>query len=261
VTGLLEGQRAVVTGGASGIGAATVRRFVEEGAAVAILDDAADRADELADELDVLVIGVDVASTEGMAESIQSAAARLGGLTTLVNNAGVGSLASLHRYSEDEFDRLLDVNLKGVWNGLRAAAPLIKLSGGGAVVNVASVSGLRPTRGEAPYSAAKAGAIALTKSAALEYSPEIRVNAVAPGFIHTPMTEFAVTNEQTLDSLEAGTPLGRVGTPVEVADTIVFLASPMSAYITGQTLVVDGGSMLPSPQADPMLSRLLDSLE
>lgn len=257
---LLAGRHAIVTGGAAGIGAAVARRFVEEGASVAILDTDVDRALEVAEPLDARVQQVDVASTEGVTEAVQEAAAVLGGLTVLVNNAGTGSIGPLHRYHEDEWDRLLAVNLKGVWNGIRAAAPLIRLSGGGAIVNVASVSGLRPTRGEAPYSAAKAGVIALTKSAALEYAPEIRVNGVAPGFVHTGLTDFAVQDEELRTEIEAGTPLGRVGRPDEVADVVVFLASGLSSYLTGETIVVDGGAMLPSPQADPVLTRLLWTL-
>jgi NAD(P)-dependent dehydrogenase (short-subunit alcohol dehydrogenase family) len=150
------------------------------------------------------------------------------------------------------------VNLKGTFNGLRAAVPLLKDGGGGSIVNVASVSGLRPTRGEAPYAAAKAGVIALTMSAALEYGPEgIRANVVSPGFIRTALTEFTWTNPAWTEPLEAATPLQRAGTAEDVADAIVFLASDRARYITGHNLVVDGGSVLPSAQVDHLLRDLL----
>ena len=123
---------------------------------------------------------------------------------------------------------------------------------------MASVSGLRPTRGEAPYSAAKAAVIALTKSAALEYGPDhIRVNCVSPGFIHTQLTGFAFDNPAWIEPLEARTPLGRAGTPEDVADVVVFLASDRARYVTGHNLVVDGGSLLPSAQVDHFLNDLL----
>jgi 3-oxoacyl-[acyl-carrier protein] reductase len=260
VSNLLEGERAIVTGGASGIGEAIARRFVGEGAQVAILDVDLDRANEVADRLHTIALGVDVASTDGMAEVVGRAAAELGGLTALVNNAGIGSISPIGRYREDQFDRLVAVNLKGAWNGIRAAAPLIKLNGGGAIVNVTSLSGFRATRGEAPYSAAKAGVNALTQGAALELAPDIRVNGVAPGFVATPLTQAFLGDERLRQAVVGGTPLGRIGTSDEVADVVVFLCSPMARYVTGQTIVVDGGSVLPNPQADPLLSSVLDAI-
>jgi NAD(P)-dependent dehydrogenase (short-subunit alcohol dehydrogenase family) len=257
---LLEGQRAIVTGGAAGIGTAIVRRFVEEGASVAILDIDADNAERVAAELGVLWFPVDVAQTDAMADVVQRAATELGGLTTLVNNAGVGNIKPLHRYREDQWDQLIDVNLKGTWNGIRAATPLIRLSGGGSIVNIGSVSGLRPTRGEGPYSAAKAGQTALTQSAGLELAPEIRVNGVAPGFVDTPLTQMVLSDERLRAAVTAGTPLGRIGTPDEVADVVVFLCSPMARYVTGHTIVVDGGSVLGNPQVDPVLTAVLEML-
>jgi NAD(P)-dependent dehydrogenase (short-subunit alcohol dehydrogenase family) len=260
VTGLLEGQRAAITGAGSGIGAAIARRFVEEGASVAILDIDAAAADQIADELGAISLPVDVVQTEDVAAVVQRAANELGGLTTFVNNAGVGNIKPLHRYKSEQWDHIVDVNLKGTWNGIRAAAPLLRLSGGGVIVNMSSVSGLRSTRGEGPYSAAKAGVIALTQSAALEYAPDIRVNCVAPGFIETPLTALALDDEKLRAAVEDGTPLGRIGTPDDVADVAVFLCSPLARYVTGHTLVVDGGSVLPNPQADPILTTLLDLL-
>jgi NAD(P)-dependent dehydrogenase (short-subunit alcohol dehydrogenase family) len=256
--GLLEGCRGVVTGAASGIGAATARRFVEEGARIAVLDVDGAGARAVADPLGATVVEADVADADAMATAIGSAAEALGGLTCLVNNAGVGNVMPLADYPDAEWDRLVDVNLRGTFHGLRAALPLLREAGGAAcVVNVASVSGLRPTRGEAPYSAAKAAVVSLTRSAALEYAPEVRVIAVAPGFIDTPLTNFAVADPTYADPIVAGTPLRRIGTADEVADVIVFLCSPLARYVTGETVVVDGGSVLGNPQVDAFLSSLL----
>ncbi len=255
--GLLDGRRALITGGATGIGAATARRFAEEGATVAVLDVDADGAAAVAAEVGGHAVVADVADAAAMATAVAAAAEALGGLTTLVNNAGTGNVMALHDYPDREWDRLLDVNLRGVFHGLRAGVPLLRAGGGGEVVNVASVSGLRPTRGEAPYSAAKAGVVSLTRSAALEYAPEIRVNAVAPGFIDTPLTGFAVADEALAGPIVAGTPLGRIGTAEEVADVIVFLCSPLARYVTGEVVVVDGGSVLGNPQVDRFLGGLL----
>jgi NAD(P)-dependent dehydrogenase (short-subunit alcohol dehydrogenase family) len=125
-------------------------------------------------------------------------------------------------------------------------------------VNVASVSGVRPTRGEAPYSAAKAAVIALTSSAALEWAPEVRVNCVSPGFVRTPLNEMLVTDDAARSGLESRTPLARVGTAEETAGVIAFLLSDAAGYLTGHNLVLDGGSLLPSEQMDPILGPLLE---
>jgi NAD(P)-dependent dehydrogenase (short-subunit alcohol dehydrogenase family) len=150
------------------------------------------------------------------------------------------------------------VNLKATWNGIRAAVPHLRDSGRGSIVNMASVSGVYPTRGEGPYAAAKAGTIALTRSAALEYGPDaIRVNCVAPGFIRTNLTEFAFDNPAWVQPLEQRTPMRRAGTADDVAKVAVFLCSDLAGYVTGQTVVVDGGSMLPNAQIDHLLLDLL----
>jgi NAD(P)-dependent dehydrogenase (short-subunit alcohol dehydrogenase family) len=256
--GLLDGQRAIVTGGGSGIGEATARLMVAEGARVAVLDRNAARAAEVAESIGGAAIEVDVADADAMTAAFDQAADRLGGLSVVFNNAGVGSLKPLHQYTAAEVDLLVDVNLKGTFNGVRAAVGLLRESGGGSIVNMASASGLRPTRGESPYAAAKAAVIALTQSAALEYGRDaIRVNCVSPGFIRTPLTEFAFANPAWIEPLEARTPLGRAGTAADVADCVVFLACDRARYVTGHNLVVDGGSLLPSAQVDHLLSELL----
>jgi len=254
---LLEGYRALVTGAGSGIGAETCRLMRAEGAVVAAVDVDADAVAAVAEETGALAFVADVADGEAVTRVVGEAAEQLGGLTTVFNNAGVGNVRKLHDYDDAEFDRLISVNLRGVFNVIRASVPYLDSAGQGAIVNMASVSGIRPTRGEAPYSAAKAGVIALTISAALEYAPTVRVNCVSPGFIDTPLTAMVVGDDSLRSIIEAGTPLGRVGTAAEVAAVVVFLCSEQAAYMTGQNLVIDGGSMLPSGQVDPFLRRFL----
>jgi len=256
--GLLDGQSIIVTGAASGIGAATARSMVTQGADLALLDRDTERLEALGEDLDAFAITVDVADTDALADAFARAADGLGHLDAVFNNAGIGNLKPLHTYTEDEWDLLVDVNLKGTWNGIRAAMPLLRQSGGGSVVNMASVSGVYPTRGEGPYAAAKAGVIALTRSAALEYGPDnIRVNCVAPGFIRTNLTEFAFDNPAWIEPLEQRTPLRRAGTADDVAKVVMFLCSDLAGYVTGQTLLVDGGSILPNSQVDHLLLDLL----
>jgi NAD(P)-dependent dehydrogenase (short-subunit alcohol dehydrogenase family) len=259
---LLDGQRIVVTGAASGIGAASARYMVAEGAQVALLDRDADGLAVVAGELGAPSVVVDVADTNAFAAAVDRSADALGGLTAIFNNAGIGNLKPLHTYTEKEFDLLVDVNLKATWNGIRAAIPHLRAAGGGSIVNMASVSGIYPTRGEGPYSAAKAATIALTRSAALEYGPDgIRVNCVAPGFIRTNLTEFAFSNPAWVEPLERRTPMRRAGTADDVAKVAVFLCSDLAGYVTGHTVVVDGGSILPNAQTDHFLLDLLGESE
>jgi NAD(P)-dependent dehydrogenase (short-subunit alcohol dehydrogenase family) len=229
------GRVVLITGGGSGIGAETGRRFAAGGARVAVLDRDAERAAAVAAEIDGLAITADVA------------------------NAGLGRAKGLWDYTDKEWALIVGVNLTGTFNCLRAAIPVMLERGGGTVVNVASLTGVRPTMGEGPYSAAKAGVIALTQSAALEAAPTVRVNCVAPGMIRTPLTKMVTDTPEWLAGAEAGTPLGRVGEAREVADVVTFLASDAASYITGQTIVVDGGSILPSLQSDALLRAISSS--
>jgi NAD(P)-dependent dehydrogenase (short-subunit alcohol dehydrogenase family) len=257
--GVLEGHRAVITGGASGIGAETCRRFAEEGASVAVLDRNGDGAREVAKEVRGIAFELDVRDADAVSGAVQQAAERMGGLTDLVTNAGTGTAKPLLEYTDKEFALLVGVNLTGTFNAIRAAGQIMVDDGGGSIVTNASLTGIRPTRGEGPYSAAKAGVIALTANAALELAPAVRANCVAPGMIDTPLTAPITQTPAWKRAAEFGTPLARLGTAREVADVIVFLASPAAAYITGQTIVIDGGSVLPSLQSDAVLRAISGS--
>ena len=254
--GLLEGQRAVVTGGASGIGRATARRMAEEGAAVAVVDINGDAAGACARDIGGTAHVADVADPEGLREAFDAAAEAMGGMTILFNNAGVGNLSPLHEWEPDEWNRLVSINLTGVYLGFRAAVPHLEASGGGSIVSTASISGTRPAAGEAPYAASKAGVAAITASAALEYGPHIRVNAVSPGMIATaltaPLLQF-LPHEQ--ERYERTTPVGRLGQPEDIADVVVFLCSDLARFITGQNIVVDGGMTLHGSGIDGILQQ------
>ncbi|MBV8464093.1 MAG: glucose 1-dehydrogenase, partial [Acidimicrobiales bacterium] len=231
----------MVTGGGSGIGRATCRRMAEEGATVAVLDRDADRAHDVAGELGGPALVADVGDPEGLRAAVDEAAEALGGITILFNNAGTGNESALHEWDPAEWDRLVRINLTGVYLGFRAAVPHIKAAGGGSIVSTASISGTRPAAGEAPYAAAKAGVAAVTATAALEYGPDIRVNAVSPGMILTALTEPLLRFlPQERERYERTTPLGRIGEPEDVADVVVFLCSDLARFITGQNIVVDG---------------------
>lgn len=255
--GLLAGQRAVVTGGGSGIGRATCRLMAEEGARVAVLDVDGDAAAAVAGEIGGSAHEADVTDAEGLRAAVDAAAAALGGVTVLFNNAGAGSMAPLHEWAPEEWERLVRVNLTGVYLGFRAAVPHLRAAGGGAIVSTASISGIRPAAGEGPYAAAKAGVAALTASAALEYGPAIRVNAVSPGMIRTRMTEpllAAFPHEEA--RYERTTPLGRLGEPEDVARVVVFLCSDLARFVTGANVVVDGGMTLHGSGVDGIFEQV-----
>jgi NAD(P)-dependent dehydrogenase (short-subunit alcohol dehydrogenase family) len=255
--GLLEGERAVVTGGGSGIGRATCLRMAEEGARVAVFDMDGESAATVATEVAGIGCGVDVGDVEAMRSAVDEAAAQLGGLSIIYNNAGTSAFNRLHELDPSEWERVLRVNLTGVWAGIRAAVPHMLAGGGGSIVSTASISGTRPAAGEGPYSASKAAVAALTASAALEYGPAIRVNSVSPGMIRTAMTApwFQYMPDQE-ERFVKGTPVGRVGEPEDVADVVVFLCSDLARFVTGQNIVVDGGLTLHGSGVDTIFERV-----
>lgn len=259
MNGRFVGRSVLVTGGGSGIGAATCRLFAAEGATVTVLDRDGASADSVAAEIGGRSAVVDVRDGDAVHAAIHDAAEAMGGLTDLINNAGVGTAKPLVSYTDKEWALLIGVNLTGTFHGIRAAAPIMLEAGQGSIVNNASLTGVRPTRGEGPYSAAKAGVLNLTQTAAVELAPAVRVNAVAPGMIHTQLTDIVVANEAWRSAAESGTPLGRIGTADEVAQVIAFLSSDAASYVTGQTIVVDGGSVLPSLQSDALLRAISES--
>ncbi len=239
----LEGQRALVTGGASGIGAATVRRLAAEGAHVVVADLNADGARDVAGEVSGDHVEMDVADVD----SVRAAVAQSGRIDVLVNNAGTDRFSFFTKSDPELWDFVLGVNLRGVLAVTHAVLPGMQERGGGAIVSVASEAGRVGSQGSAVYSAAKAGVIGFTKAIARESARfGVRANAVAPGPIETPLLGGA---EATLGEIGArlkqgmidATVMRRIGEPDEVAAAIVYLASPDASYVTGQTLNVSGG--------------------
>lgn len=248
--GRLDGKVAVITGGASGIGAGTVRRFVEEGAKVLIADLDAERGPALAAELGdaTAFLQTDVSQEEQVAAMIAEATDRWGRLDCLYNNAGFGgALGPVGSTTVADFDLTMDVLLKSVFLGMKHASPVMTAQGSGSIISTASVAGIRVGYAPHLYSVAKCAVIHLTKSVALELGEHnIRVNAICPGFIATPLAAGRpdATDSQIQQMREAGASsqvLGRVGEPLDIANMALFLASDDSEWITGREFVVDGG--------------------
>lgn len=256
----LTGHRVIVTGGGAGIGAATARLLAAHGAAVAVLDRDAPAARTVADEVGGHAFAVDVRDPDAMADAVGRATDAMSGLTDVIVNAGVGRNKPLHAYTDAEWRLVVGVNLDGAFHTLRAAIPRLLAAGGGNIVTVASLNASRPLPGEAPYSAAKAALVNLTKTAAVEYAPTIRANCVSPGMVATALTAMITDDDDLRAVAEAGTPLGRIGSVDDVAGVIAFLCSDAARYVTGQELVVDGGAALPNLQADTVVRAVRDRL-
>jgi 3-oxoacyl-[acyl-carrier protein] reductase len=241
---LLAGRTAVVTGGAQGLGYAIAEEFIAEGARVVLGDLDLDRTRAAAETLggdDVArAARCDVTSTADVEALVATAVDQFGRLDVLVNNAGITRDATLRKMTEQQFDEVIAVHLKGTWNGTRAAAAVMREQGGGAIVNMSSISGKVGLIGQTNYSAAKAGIVGLTKAAAKELAHlGVRVNAIQPGLIRSAMTE--AMPQRIWDAKLAEVPMGRAGEPREVATVALFLASDLSSYMTGTVLEVTGG--------------------
>jgi 3-oxoacyl-[acyl-carrier protein] reductase len=241
----LMGRIALVTGGSRGIGRAIADELHAAGAGVAILDRDAERAPITAREIgdDVCAMIADVTNPDQVASALATVEESCGPIDILVNNAGVTKDGLLVRMSDDDWDTVLDVNLRGAFLLTRAVARGMMKRRWGRIINISSVVGMMGNAGQANYAASKAGLIGFTKAVARELaSRNVLVNAIAPGFIETDMTS-ALTEAQR-DTLRANIPLGRLGRGVDIARAVVFLASDHADYITGQVLVVDGGMVM-----------------
>ena len=247
--GKIDGKVAIITGAASGIGKATAILFAQEGAKVVV----ADVLDKLGEETvktinesggKAVFVHADVSKAEDVKNMVKKAVDTYGRLDIIFNNAGIeGATADTANYPESVFDKVIAINLKGVWLGIKYAVPELLKNGGGSIINTSSVAGLVGFAGLSAYNATKGGIIQLTKTAALEYAKQnIRVNCIAPGVIETPMVERALKGQpEAKAAFIQIEPVGRFGKPEEIAKAALFLASDDSSFVTGTVLTVDGG--------------------
>lgn len=249
---LLKGKKAIITGGTSGIGKEIAMRFVQEGASVAVFGTSEEKANQALfdfeqrrtdDAQHFFAQAVDVSDKKSMEETIQHLIKEWGSIDILVNNAGITRDNLLMKMSEEDWDAVIDTNLKSVYNACQALVRMMIKARGGSIINIASVVGLTGNAGQVNYAASKAGMIGFTKALAQELAARnVCVNCIAPGFIKTRMTDV-LTDAQKQVILNK-IPMGRMGNPEDIADAAVFLASDLSRYITGQVLTVDGGMVM-----------------
>ncbi len=240
----LKNKRVLITGGASGIGAATVSRFIEEESVVTILDCDEAALNKIKNQIpDIIgVIKGDVSNPSDIVVAFDQVEKIMGGVDVLINNAGISIRGQFINISHQQWQKVLNVNLTGVFLVAQATAKLMLEGSGGVILNMGSTNGIMGYPFYASYNASKAGVIELTKSMALELAPTIRVNVVCPGYILTPMQKAEYTPEMLRDC-ERKIPLERLGKPEEVAGLFAFLASDDAKYITGQCFVIDGGEI------------------
>ncbi|MCI0527439.1 MAG: 3-oxoacyl-[acyl-carrier-protein] reductase [Nitrospira sp.] len=244
----LKGKVSFITGAAQGIGKAIAQFLAEAGADVVVADLDISKAQETAKEISeqgakTLALKINVASLPEVQEAVDSVMTQWGRLDILVNNAGITRDGLLLRMKEEDWNLVMDVNLKGTFNCTKAVLPLMTKKRNGKIVNIASIVGVMGNAGQANYAASKAAVIGFTKAVAREYASRgINVNAVAPGFIETAMTQ--ALSQEVRDNLYKQIPLGRLGTPQDVAHAVRFLVSEEAAYITGQVIHVNGGMLM-----------------
>ena len=251
MTDTFKDKVALVTGGSSGIGRATSLAFAREGARVAIADLEPTGAAETARMIEDIggsatVFEIDVTKAAEVASLVERVVQTYGRLDCAFNNAGIGgNVAKTADYPEEEWDRTIDVNLKGVWLCMKYEIPVMEKQGSGAIVNTASIYGLAGAAGYIAYNAAKHGVVGITRTAALEYATAgIRINAVCPGYIRTPMTQPGIdANPEFERKMVSQTPMGRMGMPEEIAEAVVWLCSDAASFVTGHTMTPDGGYM------------------
>jgi meso-butanediol dehydrogenase / (S,S)-butanediol dehydrogenase / diacetyl reductase len=241
--GRIADRVAIITGGASGIGKATVELFAQEGAKIVIGDLPGSEGEQVAKSVSGLFVPTDVRDPKAVEKLVATACERFGGLDIMFNNAGLGVLMPLLDTPEDLYLNTLRVDLDGVYWGLKFAGRVMVAQKRGAIVNTASVAGIRGSQGLSAYNAAKHGVVGLTRNAALEFAPAgVRVNCICPGMIDTPLVArvFGAT-EKIREMMHRAHPLGRMGKPGEIARCVLFLASDDASFVTGHALVVDGG--------------------
>jgi NAD(P)-dependent dehydrogenase (short-subunit alcohol dehydrogenase family) len=238
----LKGKRVLITGGASGIGAATAARFLEEGSQVVVLDRDASARERVARELPSLTgtVGANVADLEQVQRAFEEAVRLMKAVDVLINNAGISIRHKFLDITTKEWDQVIAVNLTGVFYVAQTAARHMMAKGSGVILQTASTNGMFGHPYYADYNATKAGVIELTRSMALELAPKVRVNAIAPGYVLTPMQRAEYTDEM-LDQVNRKIPLGRHAKPEEIAALFAYLASDDGAYATGQVYTLDGG--------------------
>ncbi|WP_026674643.1 SDR family NAD(P)-dependent oxidoreductase [Alkalihalobacterium bogoriense] len=246
----LEGKVAIITGASSGIGRATAFRFAEEGAKLVLTDIKIDQGQQLQQTLtndgyDALFVKADVTNETEIQQVVNKTISQFGRIDILFNNAGIGNEEKrLVDMKSEEWDKVINVNLKSIFLGMKYVIPEMMKQTGGSIINTSSLLGIKGKKYVAPYNASKAGVLTLTKNAALEYGEQnIRVNAIAPGVIDTPIIDEWRKHPEKWNIISRANALRRLGTPIEVANVVVFLASKESSFITGTTIMVDGGGL------------------
>jgi NAD(P)-dependent dehydrogenase (short-subunit alcohol dehydrogenase family) len=245
MAGRLEGKIAIITGAGSGIGAAHARTFAREGAKVVVTDIRDHVGIAIADEIngsggDAIFLHHDVAQERSWAEVVDEAVNRFGGLTTLVNNAGLNHMHGVEDETVAGWNHIISIDQMGTWLGMRAAMPHLRASGNGAIVNISSVLGIMATVTCLSFHAAKGAVRMMSKAAAQEYADRgVRVNSIYPGMIDTPQLETMLPDEREM--IRTSIPMKRIGLPEEVANCSLFLCSDEASYVTGAEIIVDGG--------------------